>query len=162
MPTDNRGKKKKKKKSSSPSKKNDKANNQVVRAPPNRQTTIRATLNLHSVNQPTPFSSSFEEEIEVLRNVFPPNHDKYNRKYRELSQQEPVFACIKRQETKTYNRLVATLYDGELQPPDRYQDICQFVMMIFKKPHCAQKKDKSPPILENNERYHYSKLLVLL
>ena len=70
MPTDNKDKKKKKKKkkkkSSSPSKKNDKANNQVAKAPQNRQTTIRATLNLQDVNQPTPFSGSFEEEIAVL------------------------------------------------------------------------------------------------
>ena len=71
MPTNNKGKKKKKKKSYSLSKKNDNAKNQVVRAQPNCQTTIRVTLNLHSVNQPTPFSGSFEEEIKVLQNVFP-------------------------------------------------------------------------------------------
>lgn len=118
MPTNNKSKKKKK--SSLPLKKNDKASKLVVREPQTtHQTTIKAILNLQDVNQPTPFSGSYEEEIEVLRNVFSPNHEENDRIYRELSQQEPVFACIKRQETRTYNRLVTTLYDGKLQPADR-------------------------------------------
>lgn len=37
--------------------------------------------------------------------------------------------------------------------------ICQLVMMIFKKSHCTQKKDKRSQILANNELYHYSKEL---
>ena len=76
-----------------------------------------------------------------------------------MSQQEPIFAYINRQAKNTYNDLVTTLYDGELQPPDRYQAICQFIMMIFKKPHREQNKDSTPPNLANNEQYHYSKEL---
>ena len=97
MPTNNMGKKKK---SSLPSKKNDEANKLVVRSPQaTHQTRLKETLNLHKVNQPTPLSGSYEEDIEVCRNVFPPTHQEYSKKYKKLPQQEPVFKFIKKKIT---------------------------------------------------------------
>ena len=145
--------KKKKKKSSSPSKKNEATNNWMVGSQPTtHQTRLKETLNLWEVNHPTPFSGSNEEDTEFLRNVFPPTHKEHIVQYKELSQQEPMFCFIKKQDERTHNIIVATLYADKLQPADRYITISQLVMMLLKNSHCLQYKVLRPPNLANNEQ----------